>query len=65
MSQVDSAGPPWRKSSRCDSNACVEVALGDGVVAIRDNTQPGRHLAFDSVSWKGLLRALHAGQFSR
>lgn len=62
MSQVDSVGPVWRKSSRCDHNACVEVARMVTVVAVRDNTQPERHLTFDRASWNGLLRALRTGQ---
>lgn len=57
--------PEWRKSSRCDSNACVEVAQSGSGFMIRDNTQPERHLTFDCVSWKGLLQAISTGQLHR
>lgn len=65
MSQGQSAGHAWRKSSRCDSNLCVEVSLRGGEVAVRDNAAPERHLSFDSGSWTTLLRAIHAGHLQR
>lgn len=65
MSQVESAPLSWRKSSRCDSGSCVEVASHGEGVAVRDNTLPGPHLAFDSASWLGLLQDLRDGRFAR
>ena len=56
----------WRRSSRCESNACVEVALevahGHGSVAVRDTTLPHLHLTFDDASWRGLVRDIRSGR---
>lgn len=54
----------WRRSSRCESNACVEVARGHGYVAVRDNTLPHLHLRFDEASWRGLVRDIQNGRLS-
>jgi hypothetical protein len=59
MSQV---APPWRKSSRCDHGACIEVAQQDGWVAVRDNTLPDPHLRFDHASWRVLMRDIRSGR---
>jgi hypothetical protein len=64
MSQVESAPLSWRKSSRCDSGACVEVARQDSGVAVRNNTLPELHLTFDAASWRGLLQDLRDGQLT-
>ena len=55
----------WRKSSRCDSNHCVEVAVRDNGVAVRDTTRPDTHLSFDNRSWHGLVQAIRGGELSR
>jgi hypothetical protein len=65
MNHVESAPLPWRKSSRCDSGSCVEVARRDTGVAVRNNTQPDLHLTFDGTSWRGLLQDLRDGQLTR
>ena len=65
MSQVESAVPAWRKSSRCDHGQCVEVAWRESGVAVRDNTQPGTHLTFDGASWHDLVREIRGGRFDR
>jgi hypothetical protein len=64
LSQHESVAA-WRKSSRCDSNHCVEVAHRDNGVAVRDNTRPETHLSFDNRSWHGLVRAIRSGELSR
>jgi hypothetical protein len=65
MKQAESSVPPWRKSSRCDSGQCVEVAWRTGGVAVRNNTIPDLQLSFDRASWHGLLRDLRSGVLSR
>lgn len=50
----------WKKSTRCDAGNCVEVKINDGVVAVRDNTDPQTSLAFDRESWAALLGRLSA-----
>ncbi|GLI00420.1 DUF397 domain-containing protein [Phytohabitans aurantiacus] len=42
----------WRKSRRCESNACVEWARTDEGVALRDSKDPhGPVLRFSSSEW--------------
>jgi hypothetical protein len=51
----------WRKSTRCDSGQCVEVAWRTDDVAVRDSTLVEVHLAFDRASWRDLVRDLKGG----
>lgn len=54
----------WRRSSRCESGLCVEVARVGGGAAVRDAKDPaGPVLSFDAVSWKALLDGIRAGEF--
>lgn len=55
----------WRRSSRCDSAGCVEVAdLIDGSRAIRDSKNPGQPaLVFTAGEWKTFTEAVKRGEF--
>ncbi|HEY8471799.1 MAG TPA: DUF397 domain-containing protein [Natronosporangium sp.] len=55
----------WRKSSRCDSGYCLEVAWRTGGVAVRDNTVPEVQLSFDRTSWAELVQSIRSDQFVR
>nr|MDT0658447.1 DUF397 domain-containing protein [Micromonospora sp. DSM 115978] len=57
---MDLATATWRKSGRCESQHCVEVARFDGGVAIRDSTDPGRHIRFGRASWREFIITLRA-----
>ncbi|WP_281900875.1 DUF397 domain-containing protein [Phytohabitans aurantiacus] len=49
----------WRKSSRCDKDTCVEVALAQPMVAVRDGKDPaGPMLIFRAEEWRAFVRAL-------
>lgn len=50
----------WRKSSHSGSGSnCVEVACGDGTMAIRDSKQPAAgHLTLPTPSVQALLTLL-------
>lgn len=49
----------WRKSTRCDANACVEVAITADRVLLRDSSDPdGRCLALTRAEWVEFLRWL-------
>ncbi|TDC74479.1 DUF397 domain-containing protein [Actinomadura sp. 7K507] len=51
----------WRKSSHSGSQAddCIEVASGDGAVAVRDSKDPdGPALAFTPHVWSAFLNRL-------
>jgi hypothetical protein len=46
----------WRRSSRCDSAACVEVRFVGGRVEVRDSKQPdGPVLAYSLDEWQYLV----------
>lgn len=53
----------WRRASECDSNTCVEVAIGDEVL-VRDSKDPDRAvLRFDAGEWLAFLAGAKAGEF--
>ncbi|MFI5842235.1 DUF397 domain-containing protein [Catenuloplanes sp. NPDC051500] len=43
----------WRKSRRCDTASCVEVASAESGVWVRDET--GSVLAFSGDAWRAFL----------
>jgi Domain of unknown function (DUF397) len=53
----------WRKSSRCEANNCVEVALGDHRAGVRNNTVPDDQLSFSGPAWRSFIAAVRAGEF--
>jgi hypothetical protein len=47
----------WRKSTVCDTSACVEVAVVDRWVLIRDSVNPGQALlTLSPTAWSAFLR---------
>jgi Domain of unknown function (DUF397) len=52
----------WRKSTRCDGGACVEVGQGGAMLAVRDtkNNGSGPVLTFPAGAWKAFTAALKA-----
>jgi hypothetical protein len=56
----------WRRSSRCANNTCVEVALLDDQIVMRDSKDPhGPILRFTSTEWSAFLDGLGAGELDR
>jgi hypothetical protein len=56
----------WRRSSACTGadSTCVEVAVGTGVVAVRDSKdQGGPVLRFTAAEWRAFLAGVRAGEF--
>jgi uncharacterized protein DUF397 len=42
----------WRRSARCDTTTCVEVARRDGHITVRDGKDPdGPWLTFTESQW--------------
>jgi hypothetical protein len=61
---VDTGSVAWRKSSRCGSATCVEVARAGEVVAVRDSKrQDSPILAYSGDSWVAFLAGVKAGEF--
>lgn len=58
----------WRKSSRSDNNGgqCVEVALSETTVGVRDSKdRGGAVLAYTADDWTAFLAGVKAGEFDR
>ncbi|PZM98101.1 MAG: DUF397 domain-containing protein [Actinobacteria bacterium] len=58
-----SHAPTWRRSSRCDSHHCVEVARVQDAAAVRDSANPHQVLRFSAPAWRRFLAALQSGRF--
>lgn len=56
--------PLWRKSARCGTSACVEVAkVGDSFL-VRDSKNPaGPTLNFTPAEWEAFAAGMAAGDF--
>jgi Domain of unknown function (DUF397) len=54
----------WRKSSRCEANNCVEVALGGHRAGVRNNALPYDQLSFSAPAWRSFIDAVCAGEFA-
>lgn len=68
MTQTSSPEPdvtlPWKRSSRCDTNTCVETAnvVPGQNVYLRDGKQPvGPVLSFPADDWEQFLLNVKAG----
>ncbi len=61
MNSVRLADTAWRKSSRSANNSyCVEVAVTDEVVGVRDTKdRDGGILTFSRERWNDFLSGLH------
>ncbi|MGP4024719.1 DUF397 domain-containing protein [Actinomadura sp. 3N407] len=60
--------PParWRRSSRCASNGCVEVArVDDEAISVRDTEDIATRLAFRLDEWRRFTEHIRAGRFDR
>ncbi|WP_430781091.1 DUF397 domain-containing protein [Actinoplanes sp. G11-F43] len=56
--------PRWRRSSRCSTGTCVEVARVAEQVLIRDSKVPGSAiLSFSREEWDAFVAGVKAGDF--
>lgn len=63
---MDPLGVEWKKSSHSGTNGCVEVALSQNQVAVRDSKDPeGPILLFAPPEWRAFLAGARAGEFGR
>jgi hypothetical protein len=55
----------FRKSTKCGTNTCVEVAISDDRVDVRDSKQSnGAVLEFTHDEWRDFLAGVVDGEFS-
>ena len=56
----------WRKSSRSQYNACVEVCFLDDRVPLRNSRDPeGPVLVFTAPEWDAFVEGVKLGEFDR
>jgi Domain of unknown function (DUF397) len=54
----------WRQSSFCLGSGCVEVAVSDDCVGVRDSkVSGGAALSFDREEWRVFVAGVKAGEF--
>lgn len=53
----------WRRSSRCDSSQCAEVARTASGVALRNSTTEQVILPLSVGAWRGFIDGLKHGDF--
>jgi uncharacterized protein DUF397 len=54
----------WRRGSRCESGACIEVACVDDEFMIRDSKKPGGPiLTFSRAEWQTFVAGVNGGDF--
>jgi hypothetical protein len=54
--------PIWLKSSYCSDGACIEVAVIEADVAIRDSKNLGQpYLRFPKAEWNAFVGEIAAG----
>jgi Domain of unknown function (DUF397) len=57
-------GVAWRRSSHCANNSCVEVALLDRQIAMRDSKdRHGPVLLFSRAEWVAFVEGARNGEF--
>ena len=60
----DLTAAAWRTSSLCDLNGCVEVAILDDQVAVRDaKDRTGPILLFSAPEWDAFVGGVRGGEF--
>ena len=57
-------GAAWRKSRRCESAHCVEIAdLGTTGVGLRDSVSPAQHLVVSTEAFRAFVAGVKTGEF--
>lgn len=52
----------WRRSSFCWSGECVEVAIADGEVLVKDSTRLHGIQRYTADEWRSFVRAVKSGE---
>lgn len=60
----DRSDATWRKSTFCENGSCVEIAVFEDQVAIRDSKdEHGPMLLFTHQEWQAFLNGARGGEF--
>ena len=49
----------WRRSTACVNKECVEVALTEGQVVVRNSKRPATRILFTQTTWKRFTSSVH------
>jgi Domain of unknown function (DUF397) len=61
---VISSQLPWRKSAKCNSETCVEVAISENKAYLRNSKDAaGPYLIFDADEWRSFLAGARDFEF--
>jgi Domain of unknown function (DUF397) len=61
---MDLSSAEWHKSTLSQANGCVEVAIQDDGVAVRDSKdRSGPVLVFTRQEWEAFVGGVRAGDF--
>ena len=63
MSDSKTTMPVFRRSSRCESVNCVEVATPVTAPSCATRPMPDQRLTFDADAWRGFIAGVAAGEF--
>ena len=63
MRETETSDAVWRKSSRCQTNSCVEVTRTDGRIWVRNSDEPTTAVAFTPEEWVVFVGGLQDGEF--
>jgi len=63
MIQMGPVAPQWRKSRRCESSHCVEVAPLGTDVGLRNSQRPDVQLTFSPDAWRSFIAGVADGDF--
>jgi len=56
--------PMWRRSARCGTTSCIEVAKIGNLYLIRDSKEPDANpLSFTADEWTAFVHAIKADEF--
>jgi Domain of unknown function (DUF397) len=58
------AASGWRKSTRCETSACVEVDTSGPLVGLRNSTKPDTRLAIDAGAWRDFVNLVKRDGFT-
>jgi hypothetical protein len=53
----------WKKSTKCESAACVEVSMPPGEILVRNSLIPGEVIWFTPEEWRLFIEGAKAGEF--
>ena len=61
---TESSDLEWHRSTYCSTGTCVEAALSDGNVILRDSKKKnGPTLMFQPLEWQAFVNGVRSGEF--